>query len=380
MIRMQPSDFFLEEEDPAWDLKGLNPEHRMVTVLDTGSIDRLRREPQGPTADIEAAYALTQLARDELLAYGTGGGERLTDGEITIVLRALRAVLRRLGIDFDPPFRDFSGFHGYWSRNDMGGAGGWAARRGYLNELFNPVFSRLDELGDEEAAAANLKGVDGLLKNLIFASTGPKPEIVLSDALNNIIEVTRNAEYCLFYDRPLAASGLTWGALVDWWRVTAGLDGKTDVEVGRDLYGRLLESLADNPMEQRVFRTYCERYANDNAAALPALLPQVYLHYDPLTRRQRQGQPSVLARERMDFLLLLPRRVRVVIEVDGKQHYAQGNIASPRLYSEMVAADRRLRLRGYEVFRFGGYELDQAGAVEMLRSFFDELLAKYFVD
>ena len=45
----------------------------------------------------------------------------------------------------------------------------------------------------------------------------------------------------------------------------------------------------------------------------------------------------------MDFLLLLPRGVRVVLEVDGKQHYAGGDTASPRLYSEMVSEDRGLR-------------------------------------
>ena len=59
----------------------------------------------------------------------------------------------------------------------------------------------------------------------------------------------------------------------------------------------------------------------------------------------------------MDFLLLLPHGVRIVLEVDGKQHYAEGDTASPKLYSEMVSEDRRLRLRGYEVYRFGGYEL-----------------------
>jgi len=42
-------------------------------------------------------------------------------------------------------------------------------------------------------------------------------------------------------------------------------------------------------------------------------------------------------RERMDFLLLLPRGVRIMLEVDGKQHYAEGDTASPKLYSDMVA-------------------------------------------
>jgi hypothetical protein len=47
----------------------------------------------------------------------------------------------------------------------------------------------------------------------------------------------------------------------------------------------------------------------------------------------------------------------VVLEVDGKQHYANGDTASPALYSQMVSEDRRLRLAGYEVYRFGETEL-----------------------
>jgi very-short-patch-repair endonuclease len=60
----------------------------------------------------------------------------------------------------------------------------------------------------------------------------------------------------------------------------------------------------------------------------------------------------------MDFLLLLPRHRRVVLEIDGLQHYAdpEGR-ASPERYAEMVAADRELRLAGYEVYRFGGHEI-----------------------
>jgi hypothetical protein len=135
-------------------------------------------------------------------------------------------------------------------------------------------------------------------------------------------------------------------------------------------------SVADNPVEKLLLRTYYERYGGESKFTAPALLPQVYLHFDPLTRKQRAvvGVPDRLGRERMDFLLLLPNHVRIVIEVDGKQHYADGDTASPRLYSEMVAEDRALRLRGYEVFRFGGYELGHAGAADHLREFFDRLL------
>lgn len=39
----------------------------------------------------------------------------------------------------------------------------------------------------------------------------------------------------------------------------------------------------------------------------------------------------------------------------------------------MVAEDRRLRLAGYEVYRFGGAELMKSGADKMVADFFDQL-------
>ncbi|BCL40299.1 DUF559 domain-containing protein [Nostoc sp. MS1] len=74
------------------------------------------------------------------------------------------------------------------------------------------------------------------------------------------------------------------------------------------------------------------------------------------------------------FLLLFSNSKRVVIEVDGRQHYAEGDTASPRKYAEMVAEDRRLRLLGYEVYRFSGYELDETNGQKEVRDFFEKLL------
>jgi very-short-patch-repair endonuclease len=108
-----------------------------------------------------------------------------------------------------------------------------------------------------------------------------------------------------------------------------------------------------------VFRAYYEHFGPRPPDRLPALIPQVYLHYDPYTKRER-GDEQVLARQRMDFLLLLENGVRIVLEVDGQHHYgveAGGKFqANPGLYASMAAEDRRLRLAGYEVYRFGGHE------------------------
>lgn len=78
----------------------------------------------------------------------------------------------------------------------------------------------------------------------------------------------------------------------------------------------------------------------------------------------------------MDFLLLLPRRRRIVLELDGIQHYADGGgRADPARYAVMAAADRELRLAGYEVYRFGGHEIaDRVRAPALLDDFFSRLL------
>jgi very-short-patch-repair endonuclease len=215
-------------------------------------------------------------------------------------------------------------------------------------------------------------GVDSPAKNLIFAANGPKPELVLRDAVSNQVEITKNGQYCLVFDQPISADGLTFQRLIEWWRDREGLHGLDDRAVGLQLHARLNESIAGNPAESVIFDVYTRRYKD--GFGIPALIPQVYLHYDPYTRAARGTEGSPLDRQRMDFFLLFSDRQRVVIEVDGRQHYAdeQGR-ADTALYAKMVAEDRRLRLSGYEVYRFGGHELLQPGAAEMVSTFFNDL-------
>jgi hypothetical protein len=226
--------------------------------------------------------------------------------------------------------------------------------------------------------ASGTHGVAGELKNLIFAADGPKPEIVFSDALNNDVLVVKNEQFCLVYDRPLGAQGLTWAELTSWWADREGLTEAPAREVSLSLYRRLDRSLGDNHAERRILRTYADRYVR-LGDGIPALIPQVYLHYDPYTRAHHAPGTPPLARQRMDFLLLLPQRIRIVIECDGKQHYAGENgHADPHRYAEMVAEDRELRLHGYEVYRFGGAELTDTPATgQRLAAFFDRLTERY---
>jgi very-short-patch-repair endonuclease len=113
---------------------------------------------------------------------------------------------------------------------------------------------------------------------------------------------------------------------------------------------------------------------------LPALLPEVWLHWDPKTARQRG--PEALLRFRMDFLLLLPHSQRVVLEVDGIHHYASpdGKRQDATRYADNMRADRDLKLRGYEVFRFGAAELrERSAAHDVLEPFFADLFRRFGV-
>lgn len=210
-----------------------------------------------------------------------------------------------------------------------------------------------------------VRGVSGRPKNLIFASRGPKPEIGFVDAINNDIIILSGEESCLVYDRPIGATGLLWSELVSWWgEVTPGADAA-------NLGARLQESLASDA-ERKLFATYFKAYRSALGEALPALLPQVYLHYDPaVVKTLRHRLP--LPRQRMDFLMLLPSRQRIVIEVDGKHHFSENDLPSLKVYADMVSADRELRLAGYEVYRFGANELVGDGAEARITDFFEKL-------
>jgi len=127
-----------------------------------------------------------------------------------------------------------------------------------------------------------------------------------------------------------------------------------------------------------MLQTYAKRYGAPNGYDVPALLPQIYMHYDPYTRRNLGDGSRALVRQRMDFLLLMRDGARVVLEVDGAQHYSHDGRPSPRLYASMVSEDRQLRLAGYEMYRFGGAELmsEETGG-PLLDDFFDRLLARH---
>ncbi|MFE2541004.1 AbiJ-related protein [Actinacidiphila glaucinigra] len=215
-------------------------------------------------------------------------------------------------------------------------------------------------------------------KNIIFASL-TKPDIRFRSSVDNDIEIAGGRpDDTLVYDREIPAAGLRWHDLHRWWQDIRKIDSAADARV--DLRQRLLRCLpANSPGQRNLFLAY--HSALSPSLDDPALLPEVWLHWDHKTVQERG--PEALLRSRMDFLLLLPHGQRIVLEVDGSQHYTCDNGRRPDTakYAEMVAADRDLKLRGYEVFRFGHDELKSLDtATALLRQFLPDLFRRFGVN
>lgn len=212
-------------------------------------------------------------------------------------------------------------------------------------------------------------------RHVIFATLG-KPDIRVSSVLDGDLEVIDQAERAdkvLVYDRVIGNDGLSWRDLVNWWQEKHGI---ADSEEARSLlFRRMRDSLPkESPGQDNLYFLYYNIHQHE-PDELPALLPEVWLHWDHQTIRQRRERAQ--QHIRMDFLLLLPGRKRVVLEVDGSQHFtdSEGTVPSPRKYAATMAADRDLKLLGYHVYRFGHAELeDRESARPILTDFFGRLL------
>ena len=236
----------------------------------------------------------------------------------------------------------------------------------------------------------NVRGVGNEVKNIIFAGIGGKPDIVLDDSLSNTIKIIDNGVDCLVYNQIVPSDGLKWKELVMWW----SNKDEYDENNADKLFDRLIKSMDSNPEKNFMWVYYQCFIKGKSNPDLPALIPQVYCHYDPKSAVMRKG--TVYVHQRMDFLMLFSDKERVVIEIDGMQHYSdeqelevlldkkvdkvRKNIASSKKYAEMVEDDRKLKLYGYNVFRFGGYEfMQEQHPKSKIMHFFDKLFELYGV-
>ena len=211
----------------------------------------------------------------------------------------------------------------------------------------------------------------GRPKNLIFASRH-KPDLRFRDAVNNDIEIVTHSDDVLVFDEPIRG-GLRWRDLQSWWARHQGIENGDAAK--RSLYKRLWSCLPkSSPPQRLLFKSFFSHFA-ERVPDLPALLPEVWLHYDPKTVMARGS--DALLRQRMDYLMLLQSGARIVIEIDGQHHYSSGERPDSKRYAAMAKADRDLKLCGYDVYRFGAYELSGETGGSNVVAFFEDLFQKH---
>lgn len=97
-------DFFIE-------VPGSDPWDKVQRELDEDLIRQVHAGNVPGRTDVEVAVPLARLVHEEFEERGTRDSPRITGYQSRGAMSALRAVLKRLGVPFDPPFTDFESFY-----------------------------------------------------------------------------------------------------------------------------------------------------------------------------------------------------------------------------------------------------------------------------
>ena len=239
-------------------------------------------------------------------------------------------------------------------------------------------------VGDKtEYEIIELSGVKGKIQGIVFAAVY-KPSVLLTDVLNHDVQIPHDDEKYLYYTDPVGNQFLKWSTLESWY------DSSHVDWVDPSFTDRMKIAVehCGSPIEVWFYEAYLE-LIEEMGKGIPALLPQVWMYYDEKSQKERIIK--IFEHQCMDFMMLFSDSRRIVIELDGAQHYADEEpmegyehpikIASPRKYAEMVSAHRDMTMAGYEVYRFGGSEFNNEDhGKTMVKQFFKDLFAKYGVD
>lgn len=212
------------------------------------------------------------------------------------------------------------------------------------------------------------------ISQIVFAASAKKPDINF-DLFTNLLDVEERPEEYLVYKEEIPINkGLTYHELERWW----------NENYFGDLWCTLDDRLmADMSNSQKMFYiSYYRTFKNKLEKNLPALLPETYVKYDNKTIKQRLG--SKVTFQRMDFGLILPHNRKILIELDGKQHYSKqdinGNwVVDPEIYALERKLDRDMKFQGYEVIRVGNEELRQEGVDNVVKDLFEKMYTFYEV-
>lgn len=142
---MRESELWVEEPtDP------LDPWGRIRRSVNIELLQNLARGPITGDDDLESAMSLARLVRGAYTSFGTDGTANVGDDESRIILRALKKMLKRHGLTFDPPWHDYNSFKSHWVSVGASGSGGWQARRTIIGQHLDPIIEALENAEDDQ--------------------------------------------------------------------------------------------------------------------------------------------------------------------------------------------------------------------------------------
>ncbi|WP_412026729.1 hypothetical protein [Deinococcus yunweiensis] len=207
------------------------------------------------------------------------------------------------------------------------------------------------------------------LSTLFFAGHG-KPDVIFTDFTRGKYTV-RDAKGCLVVSLPDDQT-VTWQQVWD--------QQKRRFTSHNGLYEYLINAIPEkSPQAREMFEIYCYSTLLLGKMTTPAILPELNLHYDTLTLKQRGGLKA-LESQRCDFYMRVGSK-EILLEVDGIGHYVVANGVDKREgYGEQCRWDRERTLLGYEIYRFGTAEFDGRDKEDRIKGFFNLLAEKYNFD
>lgn len=126
-------------------------------------------------------------------------------------------------------------------------------------------------------------------------------------------------------------------------------------------FKRALINMNQTKSEKLFFTSYGKRFNIANAE-VPLLIPQAWIQWHSLSKKELRGVQSIHANEpcRIDLVAFWNNN-RYAILVDDISHYAKKDnteiwIANEEEYSKSLQEDRKLRKEGWNVFRLSNWE------------------------
>ena len=202
----------------------------------------------------------------------------------------------------------------------------------------------------------------------LYFSGNKKPDIIVKDLTRGILE-TMNLNGNVYVEIS-SNDYLSWEVLAN--------KLKSDFPDYSSLLKKMYGSIPTlSPQARKFFKVYLGMTVELKLLGLPALIPEFYLHYDPMTIKFRGGK--ALESQRCDFYMKMAEK-EIIFEIDGIQHYAnRDNTVNRSGYGKQCAWDRERLLRGYEIYRFGTAEFDGPDSEKMIEQFFRQLFAKFYI-